>query len=121
MGALRIRGVVAKERRDGEAPAAGVLEKEFRLGYEAVGMRALARMRGSFRIPTTFDARGLGKFVKGNRGLGPGITFDRGPGSGHRRAEGQHESCGGGRDAPLENARKSVGARLSAPVSARFG
>ncbi|MCE2494000.1 MAG: hypothetical protein J4F40_15600 [Alphaproteobacteria bacterium] len=89
VGTVRVSGVVAKERRQGDASALGVLEIQAGRCDEAAGVRPLAGMRGGFRIPAVFDAHVSRELVCGDPGLGPraGTTHRSGdPDNGECRA-----------------------------------
>ena len=63
VGAARVRPVVAKKRRQRQAPVALALEMEFRLGGETAHMCALAGMGRVLGIPPAVDVQAAGEFV----------------------------------------------------------
>ena len=66
VGTARVRGVVTKKRRQGEASALDVLNVELRLQDKAACVGTLAGIQGGFRIPAAIDTYAAGKFVVGN-------------------------------------------------------
>ena len=72
MGAGRVGGVVAEERRQGETGRPGDLEIEFGLGDQPGVIAALAVMGGGLREPAALHRHTPGKLVLGGRGLRPG-------------------------------------------------
>ena len=71
MGAGRVGGVVAEERRQGEAGRPGDLEIEFGLGDQPGVIGTLAVMGGGLREPAALHRHTPGKLVLGGRGVRP--------------------------------------------------